>query len=106
MPPILRTDSFHISEHLAAQNQFHLALGRTLGQWALIEERLSYGSKMRRGFHTKWRARCSSHPALLAHEPISSKPPSSTQRHSAIPPSNLSSQRQLSPANTAAFVTI
>jgi hypothetical protein len=42
MPPILRTDSFHISEHLAAQNQFHLALGRTLGQWALIEERLSY----------------------------------------------------------------
>jgi hypothetical protein len=42
MPPVIGTDSFHVTEYGDALNGFHLAFGRTLGQWALIEERLSY----------------------------------------------------------------
>jgi hypothetical protein len=40
MPPILGLHPFNITEHVKAQDQFHLALGRTLGEWAKIEDRL------------------------------------------------------------------
>ncbi len=42
MPQILGDSPFHISEHISASNAFHSALGRAMGTWALIEERLSY----------------------------------------------------------------
>lgn len=42
MLPVLGTEPFHITEIAEAQKNFHLAFGRAFGQWALIEERLSY----------------------------------------------------------------
>jgi hypothetical protein len=42
MPPIIGRDPFHITEHAAAQTNFHVAFGQAFGQWALVEERLSY----------------------------------------------------------------
>jgi hypothetical protein len=42
MPPILGRDPFNITEEIAASTAFHLSFGRSLGQWALVEERLSY----------------------------------------------------------------
>lgn len=41
MPPLIGTESFHITEYAKASDDFHLAFGRALGQWAVIEERLS-----------------------------------------------------------------
>ena len=42
MPPVIGLEPFHIKEHMKSKGEFQLALGRALGQWALIEERLSY----------------------------------------------------------------
>ncbi len=42
MPPIIGKDGFHILEHAEALKKFHLSFGNALGQWGLVEERLSY----------------------------------------------------------------
>lgn len=42
MPPILGRETFHHSEWVNSQREFHLAYGQAMAQWALIEERLSY----------------------------------------------------------------
>ncbi|KZD22801.1 hypothetical protein [Tardiphaga robiniae] len=42
MPPILGKESFHHTEWVDSQREFHLAYGQAMAQWALIEERLSY----------------------------------------------------------------
>jgi hypothetical protein len=42
MSPIIGRDTFNIAELAESQREFHLAFGQALGQWALIEERLSY----------------------------------------------------------------
>jgi hypothetical protein len=42
MPPILGTSPFHATEMIAAEETFHRLYGKTLAQWARIEERLFY----------------------------------------------------------------
>ncbi|MFN3764509.1 MAG: hypothetical protein ACK4R3_02960 [Aliihoeflea sp.] len=33
---------FHISDHIAAEEKFHLAYGRALAQWAVVEQRMFF----------------------------------------------------------------
>ena len=42
MPPVIGSHPFQVNEQMESQRQFHLVFGEAFGQWALVEERLSY----------------------------------------------------------------